>query len=310
MCAPCGPGTSPVADTCLRDPDSDGAITHAVRNPVRLAAGEGRNLVVGADRAGRRVEVVVLDDDPDEEPVIIQAMAFAPEVPQLPEVNPMPRTRARLEQAVADTDAWLKHSTPKPSRRRTPMAPTCVPSRRRCTPLRPSTLHWPTRLPKLVRTVELGLESPRRQQAGRQPANDSANPLTTDDRRCLPGSAVARNGIPPDGRYGHLHRKPRGSPVLRMFGERRLLARQALSSAGFDIGRWTWHDVWCPCESFGMFEFTLDTAHARSRPGFSHATVGTSTAGPASAGVAGTARAAIGVKTITSRARLIVLYPP
>lgn len=31
-------------------------------------------LLIGSDRAGRLLEVVVLDDDPDEEPVVIHAM--------------------------------------------------------------------------------------------------------------------------------------------------------------------------------------------------------------------------------------------
>jgi hypothetical protein len=57
-------------------PDDD--ITHAIRNPMRLIASEGRTLVIGPDRAGRLLEVVVLDDDPDEEPVIIHAMALRP----------------------------------------------------------------------------------------------------------------------------------------------------------------------------------------------------------------------------------------
>jgi hypothetical protein len=35
--------------------------------------------VIGPDRAGRLLEVVVLEDDPDEEPVIIHAMALRPE---------------------------------------------------------------------------------------------------------------------------------------------------------------------------------------------------------------------------------------
>jgi hypothetical protein len=43
-----------------------------------VIAGEGRDLVIGADRPGRLLEVVVLDDDPDEEPVIIPAMELRP----------------------------------------------------------------------------------------------------------------------------------------------------------------------------------------------------------------------------------------
>lgn len=51
---------------------------HAVRNPIRLIGGDGRVLVIGADRSGRLLEVVVLDDDPDEEPVIIHVMPVRP----------------------------------------------------------------------------------------------------------------------------------------------------------------------------------------------------------------------------------------
>jgi hypothetical protein len=38
---------------------------HAIRNPVRVIPGDGRDLVIGADRSGRLLEVVILDDDPD-----------------------------------------------------------------------------------------------------------------------------------------------------------------------------------------------------------------------------------------------------
>ena len=36
------------------------------------------DLVIGADRSGRLLEVVVLDDDPDEEPIVIHAMPLRP----------------------------------------------------------------------------------------------------------------------------------------------------------------------------------------------------------------------------------------
>ncbi len=39
-----------------------------------------RDLVIGADRAGRRLEIVILDDDPNEEPVVIHAMPLRPKV--------------------------------------------------------------------------------------------------------------------------------------------------------------------------------------------------------------------------------------
>jgi hypothetical protein len=40
--------------------------------------GSGRDLVIGADRSGQLLELVVLDDDPDEEPIVIHAMALRP----------------------------------------------------------------------------------------------------------------------------------------------------------------------------------------------------------------------------------------
>ena len=49
-------------------------IEHVVHNPILVVAGEGRDLVIGADRSGRLSEVVILDDDPNEEPVVIHAM--------------------------------------------------------------------------------------------------------------------------------------------------------------------------------------------------------------------------------------------
>jgi len=63
-----------VADSARRHGVGDEDIEHAVRNPLRVVPGEGRDLIIGADRAGRLLEVVVLDDDPDEEPIVIHAM--------------------------------------------------------------------------------------------------------------------------------------------------------------------------------------------------------------------------------------------
>jgi len=67
-----------IADSARKHGVPDDDIAHAVRNPMRLVANEGRTLVIGPDRAGRLLEVVVLDDDPNEEPVIIHAMALRP----------------------------------------------------------------------------------------------------------------------------------------------------------------------------------------------------------------------------------------
>jgi len=67
-----------VADSARKHGVREEDINHAVRNPLRLVPGEGRDLIIGADRAGRLLEVVVLDDDPHEEPVVIHAMPLRP----------------------------------------------------------------------------------------------------------------------------------------------------------------------------------------------------------------------------------------
>jgi hypothetical protein len=46
---------------------------HALRHP-----GRRQDLVIRADRSGRLLEIVVLDDDADEEPVVIHAMPLRP----------------------------------------------------------------------------------------------------------------------------------------------------------------------------------------------------------------------------------------
>lgn len=67
-----------VADSARRHGVADEDMSHAVRNRLRVVAGEGQALVIGADRAGRMLEVVVLDDDPEDEPVIIHALPLRP----------------------------------------------------------------------------------------------------------------------------------------------------------------------------------------------------------------------------------------
>jgi len=67
-----------IADSARKHGVQDEDIEHAIRNPLRVISGEGRDLVIGADRSGRLLEVVVLDDDPSEEPVVIHAMALRP----------------------------------------------------------------------------------------------------------------------------------------------------------------------------------------------------------------------------------------
>lgn len=65
-----------IADSARKHGVHDEDMQHAIRHPVRIVPGDGRDLVIGADRSGRLVEVVILDDDPEEEPIVIHAMAL------------------------------------------------------------------------------------------------------------------------------------------------------------------------------------------------------------------------------------------
>jgi hypothetical protein len=67
-----------IADSARKHGIRDEDMLHAIRHPARVVPGDGRDLVIGADRAGRLLEVVVLDDDPDEEPIVIHAMPLRP----------------------------------------------------------------------------------------------------------------------------------------------------------------------------------------------------------------------------------------
>ena len=67
-----------VADSARKHGILNEDIEPVVHNPIRVLAGEGRDLVIGADRSGRLLEVVILDDDPNEEPVVIHAMPLRP----------------------------------------------------------------------------------------------------------------------------------------------------------------------------------------------------------------------------------------
>lgn len=67
-----------VADSALRHGVGSEDIQHAIRHPLRVIPGAGRDLLIGADPSGRLLEVVVLDDDPDDEPVVIHAMPLRP----------------------------------------------------------------------------------------------------------------------------------------------------------------------------------------------------------------------------------------
>lgn len=65
-----------IADDARKHDVADLDIQHAVRNAIRVLNQEDRDLYIGADRAGRLLEVVVLDDDG--EAVAIHAMALRP----------------------------------------------------------------------------------------------------------------------------------------------------------------------------------------------------------------------------------------
>ncbi len=61
-----------IADNARKHGVDDLDIEHAVRNAIRVLNQGDRDLYIGGDRAGRLLEVVVLDDD--EQPVAIHAM--------------------------------------------------------------------------------------------------------------------------------------------------------------------------------------------------------------------------------------------
>jgi len=63
-----------IADAARKHGVDDSDIEHAVRNAIRIIDQGDRDLYIGADRAGRLLEVVVLDDDG--QPVAIHAMAL------------------------------------------------------------------------------------------------------------------------------------------------------------------------------------------------------------------------------------------
>ncbi len=65
---------TPPASTGVTDLD----IEHAVRNAIRVISQGERDLYIGADRAGRLLKVVVLDDDG--QLVVIHEMALRPSV--------------------------------------------------------------------------------------------------------------------------------------------------------------------------------------------------------------------------------------
>jgi hypothetical protein len=67
-----------IADSARKHGVADEDIQHALRHPIRVVAGSGRDLFIGSDLSGRLLEIVILDDDPNEEPVVIHAMPLRP----------------------------------------------------------------------------------------------------------------------------------------------------------------------------------------------------------------------------------------
>ena len=65
-----------IADDARKHGVDDPDIEHAVRNAIRVLNQDDCDLYIGADRAGRLLEVVVLDDDG--RLVAIHAMALRP----------------------------------------------------------------------------------------------------------------------------------------------------------------------------------------------------------------------------------------
>ncbi len=62
-----------IADSARRHGIADEDIQHAIRIPMRrVVQDDDRLLVIGPDRAGRLLEIVVID--PDDDPAVIHAM--------------------------------------------------------------------------------------------------------------------------------------------------------------------------------------------------------------------------------------------
>lgn len=61
-----------IADSARKHGITDQDILHAIQVPFREIQQGDRLLIIGADRTGRLLEIVVLD--PDDEPTVIHAM--------------------------------------------------------------------------------------------------------------------------------------------------------------------------------------------------------------------------------------------
>jgi len=63
-----------IADNARKHGVAASDMEHAVRNAIRVIDQGDRDLYIGADRSGRLLEVVVLNDDG--QPVVIHAMVL------------------------------------------------------------------------------------------------------------------------------------------------------------------------------------------------------------------------------------------
>ena len=76
-----------IAEHARKHGVSDEDMLHAIRHALRAIDGDTpeATLYLGPDFSGRILEVVVLDDDPEEEPIVIHAMKIrAKYLPMLP----------------------------------------------------------------------------------------------------------------------------------------------------------------------------------------------------------------------------------
>ena len=64
----------PIAESARRHGIPDHDTVHAVMHPIREFSQGDRVLLIGPATTGELLEVVVLDDDPEEDPVVIHSM--------------------------------------------------------------------------------------------------------------------------------------------------------------------------------------------------------------------------------------------
>jgi len=145
-----------IADDAHKHGVGDLDIEHAVRNAIRVLNQGDRDLYIGADRTGRLLEVVVLDDEG--QPVAIHAMTLRPKFYEhLLRRSPCPvpaRNSSRLPQTQSGGST---HSTLPPSPCPMPTPVVCAVSAPPSAQPRRPKLSWPMPLPTPVSTATRGL---------------------------------------------------------------------------------------------------------------------------------------------------------